>query len=143
VAGELSGEDPWRVHNAIIVLCDSERFWESLEQAPAEALLYGFQLGRGAAFVDLDVELPVGVDGALNYYRLRQEIAAKGGKATKKLSPDQEKTALKLIHEHSSLGVKKTPACVRAAAQLKKDDNGDVSKDTLLRLLRKRKQGNA
>ncbi len=62
--------------------------------------------------------------------------ASKGGKASRRLTAEQEKLALEIIKEKQTGGVSKSAACVRAAADLKKRHNIDVSKATLLRLLR-------
>lgn len=61
----------------------------------------------------------------------------KGGQNSRRLSPGQEKLAMRLISREMETGIKKTPACVRVAAVLKKKHDIEVSKDTLLRMLRK------
>jgi hypothetical protein len=71
----------------------------------------------------------------------RSQDRSRGGKATKALTTDQEKLALKLIADTQQQNnrLSKTAACTRAAAELKSKHSIEVSKESLLRLLRTQK----
>lgn len=73
--------------------------------------------------------------------RSRRRHHAAGGKATKALTPEQEKLALEIIDQKRiGLGKRwKRAACIRAAAELQASHEIAVSKDTLLRLIRSQK----
>ena len=64
-----------------------------------------------------------------------REARKLGGKATRRLSKEQEQKALEVIAEEWSSHRSKTAACTLAAARLYKEHGIRVSKDTLIRIV--------
>jgi len=140
IADKLPDDAELRIKNAIGFLCCLEGFFDCVEageQRAGDLLIYAFELGNSAAYVELEAEIPAGIDGVLGSYQKHQAAATKGGRKSKRLTVDQEKLTLKIIEKKKSAGVSKTAACTRAAAELLKNHQIEVSTETLLRLLRK------
>lgn len=106
------------------------------EQALASAEMFG-----RAVFLGMTVEriYAMQFDELVKSAKRSKPGRAKGGAATRILTQEQEKLALRIIAEKGrGLGPRwKSAACTRAATELKSSHNIDVSKDTLLRLLRR------
>jgi len=109
---------------------------EDLQNALIEVAFAETAMTQGNALSAVYSGIEIGKYLARHEVRPRRRGNAKGGKATKKLSPDQEKLALELIAEKQTVGVSKTAACTRAASDLSKHHKINVSKETLLNLLR-------
>jgi hypothetical protein len=69
-----------------------------------------------------------------------QAARRKGGESTRRLTPEIEQFARDMIAEQLAAGVSKTGACTRVAPEIFKRFGLKTSRDTLLRLLRRRKR---
>ncbi len=138
VADQLREDAPWRIRNAVSFLCCMDNFSGCLkdgEEALGNAIIHAFELGHTSAYVELEADIPVGAEGAIESYRKGLEGSSKGGKAGKILdTPEKKELALKLIEEHQAGSVSKTAACIRAASDLLKLHNIEISAKVLTRL---------